>query len=257
MSVSVGDGTGITRLRDLRQEGSLRSVFPRPPASGLEAVIVNTAGGVTGGDAFSITAHACPKSQLTLTTQAAERIYRAIGDEPGRIRNTLTIEDNAQLHWLPQETILFDGCNVLRSLNVDIAKTARFLMVEPLVFGRTASGESLRSCAFRDSVKLRCDGRLCYLDRINLTGNVAHLMQRGATGQSAGAMANVVLVARNAPQYLDRARALLPATGGASVLDQNVLVARILTTDSFALRRTLLPLLRLLSDDTVPKNWRL
>jgi hypothetical protein len=71
---TLGD---ITRLQNLRQEGSYRVIFPRAIGGQIEAVIINTAGGVTGGDKFSTSITAGETAQIKITTQAAERIYRA------------------------------------------------------------------------------------------------------------------------------------------------------------------------------------
>lgn len=258
VSVTVQQGPASdSRLQNLRQEGSYRVVFPRPSTRNLEAVIVNTAGGVTGGDAFRTHVVAGADAGISVTTQAAERIYRAPTGEAGRIASTLTVANGAQIFWLPQETILFDGCKLDRRLVVDVAVTGRFLMVEPLVFGRAASGEVLRDCAVRDSVTIRVAGRPAYVDCIRLDGDIAAIIQRGAVAANAQAMASVVLVDRLAAQHLDAVRDLLPDTAGASLLAENILVIRILAADSFALRTGLLPLLKQLSDNAVPKNWRL
>ena len=70
---------GVTRRRHLHESGSLRVRFPSPEAEGLSAVFVNTAGGVAGGDRFDIDIAAGEGARLTLTTAAAEKIYRAEG----------------------------------------------------------------------------------------------------------------------------------------------------------------------------------
>src|SRR5580704_8067010 len=75
---------GVTRRRQLHESGSLRVRFPSPEDDGLSAVFVNTAGGVAGGDHFAIDIAAGEGTRLTLTTAAAEKIYRA-GDHPSRL----------------------------------------------------------------------------------------------------------------------------------------------------------------------------
>ncbi len=67
-------------LGDLYQSGCLKALFPRANASGLTGVFLNTSGGMTGGDRLTIRADAGPNSRLTLTSQAAERVYLA---QPG------------------------------------------------------------------------------------------------------------------------------------------------------------------------------
>ena len=258
LSISAQRAAGdVTRLKNLRQQGSYRAIFPRPIVGNVEAVIINTAGGVTGGDQFAtcITAH--ENAHLSVTTQAAERIYRATGAERGVMKTTLRAEKAAQLYWLPQETILFDGARLHRSLYVDLHTTAKFLMVEPLVFGRVASGETLRSGTLDDRVTITRDGQPIYRDHIKLEGGIAASLERPAVANGARAVASLVLVDPNAQNLLAGLRDLLPPNAGASLLSDTVLVARILAADSYALRCVLFPILTLLTNSAVPKNWRL
>ena len=247
----------ITRLKNLRQQGSYRAIFPRPIGGNVEVVIVNTAGGVTGGDQFSATIVAHEGTQVSVTTQAAERIYRATGAAAGIMQTKLRAEANAQLYWLPQETILFDGSRLQRCLDVDLHASAKFLMVEPLVFGRAASGETLRSGGLDDRVTITSGGLPIYLDRIKLNGDIAEQLGRSAVANAANAVASIVLVDPAAKPLLDRVRALLPPNAGASLLTETVLVARVLAVDSYALRTTIFSVLNLLTHNAVPKNWRL
>ena len=173
------------------------------------------------------------------------------------MQTRLEVKPNAQLYWLPQETILFEGSRLRRRLEVDVAQGAKFLMVEPLVFGREASGESLQSCSLDDSVCITCDEKPVYVDRIKLNADIAATLKRPAVANGARAMASIVLVDPTAKALLDGVRALLPSSGGASLLADNILVIRLLCSDSFALRTALLPILAHLTHNAVPKNWRL
>ncbi|MEO3414870.1 urease accessory protein UreD [Roseovarius sp. CAU 1744] len=239
----------------LRQAGSLKCLFPRVQGNGLQAVLINTAGGVTGDDVFSLDAAAGPGTRLTLTTQAAERAYRAQPGQSGLIETRLFADKDAQINWLPQETILFDGAALSRSLVLDLAPGARALYCEPLVFGRRAMGETLRSAAFRDRVEIRRTGTPLYRDGIDLAGDVAAHLARRHIADGAAAMATLVLVAPEAEARLDAVRALLPDTGGASLLRPDMLVARLLATDGYALRLTLVPILSLLLQESLPRCW--
>ncbi|WP_458792316.1 urease accessory protein UreD [Yoonia sp. MH D7] len=258
LNISAQRASGdITRLKNLRQQGSYRAIFPRSINGNVDAVIVNTAGGVTGGDQFSITVAAHEDAQVSVTTQAAERIYRASGTAAGVMQTKLRAEANAQLYWLPQETILFEGSRLQRHLEVDLHASAKFLMVEPLVFGRSASGETLRSGGLDDRVSITSGGRPIYLDRIILNGDIAKQLGRPAVANAATAVASIVLADPAAKRLLEPVRALLPPHAGASLLSETVLVVRILASDSYALRTTIFSILKLLSNNAVPKNWRL
>jgi urease accessory protein len=219
--------------------------------------MINTAGGVTGGDQFSTAITAHENARISVTTQAAERIYRTSGAEAGQMQTNLTVAAGAQLFWLPQETILFEGSRLKRRLDVDLDANSRFLMVEPLIFGRTASGETLQDCVIDDTVSITMAGDPLYLDRIRMTGDIDATLQRNAVANGARAVASIVLVDPDASQFLTAVRDLMPPTGGASLLTENTLVVRLLATDSFALRQTLFAILRTLTRDAMPKNWSL
>lgn len=244
----------VSAVADLRQSGASKVVLPR--GQGLQAVLLNTAGGLTGGDRFSVEAEIGAGSTLSLTTQAAERAYRsALGR--ANVQNRLRVGAGAQLFWLPQETILFNGCAVDRSLHIDLAEDARLLMVEPLIFGRPAMAEVLTDAVFDDDIRITKAGTNLLHDRSRLSGNLHAMLAHPAIGGGAGASAFVVLVDPNAEAQLSPLRAMLPETGGASLLAPDTLVLRLLATDGFALRQTLLPILDRLTHNTLPKVWRL
>ncbi|MBO9399888.1 urease accessory protein UreD [Shimia sp. R9_3] len=253
---------GSSVLDDLRLSGSSRVLFPhanyaRGRTKALQAVLLNTAGGITGGDRFSVAAAAGTGSHLTVTTQAAERAYRSIDAKPGQLDSTLTLSENSQLDWLPQETILFDGASISRNLTVDMHETARFLMVEPLIFGRTAMGETVRKADIFDRITLTRGEKLLFADRIKLSGNIQAQLDRPTIAGGARAMATLLLVAPDAARHLDALRALLPATAGASVIRDGLLFARILAEDGHALRQSLIPALTLLHGADIPRTWML
>lgn len=237
--------------------GSYKSVFPRPHDTALDAVIVNTAGGITGGDRFRVEAWAAEATTLTLTTQAAERAYRAQRDEIGHLQTLLRVDSGACLHWLPQETILFNGCALNRRLEVDLGREARFLMVEPLVFGRRAMGETVRDASFHDHVQINLNGAPLFLDRVRLDGDLHAQMARPFVGNGAGAIGLLIYAAPDADGRLAGLRDMLPGTAGASLIRDGLLVARMLAADGFALRQTLEPMLKYLSQRDLPKCWTL
>jgi urease accessory protein len=251
------DDHGKTRLVNLRQSGSMKLVFPQTHRTDAEAILVNTAGGVTGGDRFDLSAEAGAGATLTLTTQAAERAYRAQTDEVGRISTTLSVAQGARLNWLPQEMILFDNSALRRSLSINMADDARLLMVEPLVFGRAAMNERMTNIYFQDRISITRGGTPIYCDGVDLQGDVATHLARPAVAKGAGAMASLVFVAPEAAGQLAKIRALLPTTAGASLIAPDVLVMRLLAADSFDLRKSLIPVLDHLTNNTLPLSWRL
>ncbi len=247
---------GGSHLCDLFQTGSLRVLFPRG-CNAVEAMVINTSGGITGGDRFSI--HACAKahSDLTITTQAAERAYRALPGQIGALNTRLQVENGAFLKWLPQETIIFEGSALRRRLRADLVGDARLLLVEPLVFGRTAMGENLDDARLWDRIDLRRDGAPIYLDALDLGPDMQAQLDRPTVANGGRAMVSVVYVGPDAEGHLGAIRAELPGTGGASLVAPDVLVMRLVAATGFALRQTLVPILNRLTADGLPRSWSL
>lgn len=258
LQVASAVGASGSCLKELTQAGSLKMLFPRVANQmDLMGVSINTAGGIAGGDRFSIAGRAGASSRLTITTQAAERIYRAKGSEIGRLSTELTVEAGARLDWLPQETILYDGAALCRKLRINMAADASFLAVEPLVFGRITMGERLNQLSFKDNIHLMRGDDLVFADAIRLVGDAAGDLASPFSTNKAGAMASVVYVAPDADLFLPRIRDLLRPTGGASLIRKGVLFTRLMATDSYILRQSLIPILTLLRGSDLPKTWTL
>jgi urease accessory protein len=247
-----------TVLDELRQVGCLKARFPRRIVPGwMDVVMLNTGGGVAGGDRLDLAFGIGAGGQATIAAQAAERFYRArAADAPSFVRTRLTVEAGARLEWLPQETILFDRCALDRRLEVDLAADARFLGVETVVFGRVAMGERVRHGWLRDLIRVRLGGSLLLHDAIRLDGDIDSSMQRPAIGGGARVVATVVYVAPDAAARLDAVRAAMgTAEAGASVWN-GMLVARILGTESAGVRGTVVAVLNVLRENRpLPRVW--
>src|SRR6476646_1463231 len=81
IALSVAAAGGVTRRARVHEDGSLRVRFPNAAGDALEAVIVNTGGGMTGGDRVSIAIDVVEGAALTAGSAAAEKIYRSIGPD--------------------------------------------------------------------------------------------------------------------------------------------------------------------------------
>ncbi|QCI68787.1 urease accessory protein [Phreatobacter stygius] len=248
-----------TVIRDCYQEAGLRIRMPRPgPAMPVEAVIINTAGGLTGGDRFSLEIVAGEGTRAVVTGQAAEKVYRSSGGV-GSFRTHIVLGEAASLDWLPQEAILFDGSALDRRLDIEMAASAHLLAVESVVFGRLARGESVESAFLFERWRIRRGGRLVYAEGLRFDGPVAARLAARAAGAGAIAAASVVVVSPGAEDLIDATRdrlAGLDATGveaGASAFDGLVSI-RLLSADPFALRRGLVQLLEMLRGP-LPRVW--
>jgi urease accessory protein len=228
-----------------------------------EAVFLNTAGGIAGGDRLSSALAASGDASFTGTTQAAERVYRAI-DAPGHVEMRIEASDSATLQWLPQETILFDGGRLNRLTNIHVAGTARLLAMDWLILGRSASGETVRHGAFRDNWRVWRDGRLIWADAFRLTGDIAALVSRPSLLAGHTAIATILYAASDAAANLDRVReimARLPCKAGATVVN-GLLICRFAAKAAADLRRAVIAFLLAFRaalpgfPATLPKVWQ-
>jgi urease accessory protein len=247
---------GITALAELRQEGCLKARFPRALAW-PEAVLLNTAGGIAGGDETAVQFSVGAGARATLSTQAAERIYRALPeDAASRIRGEVRVAHGARAEWLPQETILFDGARLDRRLDVALEADAAFLGIETLVFGRAAMGEEIRSASVRDRIAVTRDGAPLLHESIRLDGDASALLGRAAIGAGARAVATCLLVSPDAARRLDAVRAAIAgAVGGASAWN-GMLLVRLAAASLQALRAVVTRVLAVLRDGRpLPRVW--
>ena len=259
---------GRTVRGQVEEAGFARVRFPLSGrrARAMEAVLINTGGGLAGGDVSETTIRAGAGSHLVVTTQAAEKIYRSDG-AISRIGVDLAVEPGASLDWMPQATILFDGTRVERSIAADVAKDARLLLVEPLVLGRTARGERLSAGRLMDRWRVRREGRLIYADAMRLEGDIAALLDRRATAGGWAALATLLLVAPDAESRLNDVRAALGLSdgecadelpdhldAGASAWD-GMLSVRLLARDGAPLESAIRRVIAALGVADVPRIW--
>ncbi len=248
---------GATRLATLFQEGCAKARLPAPlPGCDPEVILINTAGGLAGGDRLQTRVALGEGAGAVVTTQACERVYRSTG-AAARVSNGLNVAAGARLAWLPQETILFDGGRLDRTLEADIEGDGELVAVEAILFGRAAMGERVRCGALRDRWRIRRDGRLVFADDFRVEGAIDARTKRAATLYGALAMATVLYVGPEPERLLEPARAAIGPAGGASAWDGKFL-ARLATPGGLELRRRLEPLLSILSPhQPLPKIWRL
>ena len=235
-------------LKRLREEGSAKVRFPH---LGREAILINTGGGLAGGDVFMFDIEVGAEAKLTVTTQAAERVYRTLGPA-AKVHTQLKVCEGAALFWLPQESILFDGSSLRRKLDVELAANSRFIAVEPVLFGRPESAEVISYIAFRDCWRVKQNGKLIFADDLHLDGPMP---LSKATLNGAGAMATLLCISPDAEKYLEPLRAAIGVNGAASFWNGK-LVARFVAKDGFTLRKSLIPALAVLAGaDNLPKVW--
>lgn len=246
---------GTTRRGKVHEAGSLRVRFPSPETDALSAVLVNTAGGIAAGDRFSVAVDAQRDSAVTLTTAAAEKIYRSNGPV-AEIEVSLRAADGARLIWLPQETILFDRARLARRIDIDLAEGASLLLAEIVVFGRTAMNEAMRQGCYRDRWRLRRGGTLAFAETLTLEGDIAAKLAHPA-GAAGGTALATVIAAPADQDTVEQIRAAAPAfSGEVGVSAWNGLaVARFCAKDAAALRADVMTVLAAIDATALPRLW--
>jgi urease accessory protein len=255
VSLTVADHDGTARPRYLAEEGSLRLRFPAACAGAQEAVLINTAGGIAGGDILTIELALEERARLVVTTASAEKIYRSEG-APASLAVTATLAEGAELTWLPHETILFDRARLVRSFDIALAPNARLVFAEAVVFGRSAMGETVREGLFADCWRVRRDGRLIFAESFRLDGAIAERLAQTAVAARQVALATVLAVPSD-DATTEAVRALAGAFRGEAGISawNGLALARLAAPDGAALRHDLALLLAALSRAPLPRLW--
>jgi urease accessory protein len=255
VSFDVVSENGVTRRGALHESGSLRVRFPSPEGEGLSAVFVNTAGGVAGGDRFEIDISAGEGARLTLTTAAAEKVYRA-PDSAAELSIALKAADGARLAWLPQQTILFDRARLSRRIDIDLAEGASLLACEIVVFGRTAMGETMQNGALVDRWRVRRGGRLVFAETVRLEGDIGDKLARPAIAKGAVAIGTLLIVPGD-EALMTRLREISASLGsevGVSAWN-GFAIARFCAQDAARLRADMVAVLGRVSEVPLPRLW--
>jgi urease accessory protein len=252
IALSVAAEGGVTRRRQVYEDGPLRVRFPNSAGAALEAVMVNTAGGVAGGDRHDLAFEVGEGASLTVTTAAAEKIYRAI-DTDAEIAVKLSVGEDARLAWLPQETILFDRARLKRSIEVHLAPNASLLMAEAIIFGRAAMGEAVEQGALSDRWRIRRDGKLIFAETVRFEGAIKQMLSEPAVAAGGVAIATVLAVP-GSQDMIERVRAQTFCSEVGASAWSGLAVARLCATDGASLRRDIATVIVAMGG-ALPRLW--
>jgi urease accessory protein len=218
-----------------------RPFFPEG-RSVCHVYVLHPPGGIVGGDRLRIEARVEGAAHALLTTPAATKVYRTAG--PSAVQeSSLAVARGGVLEWLPQETILYDGAEVVLTTRVDLESGARFLGLDILCFGLPARDEVFGRGRCRQHIEVYRDGRPVLLERARYDGGDA--VQSAQWGLAGAAVLGTFIAspapAASAPLVEElRARASALPTGelaSATILgDGDALVCRYLGASAEAAR---------------------
>jgi urease accessory protein len=215
---------------------------------------------MAGGDRLQLIVTALSGASIAVTTQAAEKIYRAI-NTCAEINTTLKVCDTAKLAWLPQETIVFNHARFRRRTEVEISQGSEVLALESLVLGRAAHGERMQGGSISDTLLVRKDSRLVWGDTFRLTGDVFSHLSRKALLSDCTALATLLYFGQDFEAYQQLIRDLcvsLDCQCGPTLVG-GLMVARFAAKSSINLKTALRKLLEEFRKGTgpfrMPKMW--
>ena len=260
--VLIGSESG-TRIEDVFEQSPIRIMFPRTGHRAVEeAVLINTAGGVAGGDRLELCVTALPGASIAVTSQAAEKVYRALHD-PARVRTRLKARESVKLAWLPQETIVFNLARLHRTTEIELTSGTELLALEWLVLGRAAHGEVVIGGDIIDSWQVKKDGRLIWADTFRVSDETFPHLNRKALLSDCKAIATLVYFGPHLDKRLDFLRETIPFLGCncAATLVSGLIVVRFAAKESSDLKLALRSLLLQFGPELgsgpfqVPKMW--
>src|SRR5579863_4697728 len=256
IALSVTATHGSSRRARVHEAGSLRVRFPNGHDKGaLDAVIVNTAGGMTGGDRLELDFDVGAGARLSVTTAAAEKVYRSLGPDTN-VGLKLAIADGAMLTWLPQETILFDRVRLRRTIDVELAVNAHLLLAEAIVFGRAAMGEIVSAGHLFDRWRVRRDGALIFAETMRIDGAIAKQLADRPTAAGGAAIASVLKIPgdEEAVAAVNAMQGNFDGEVGASAWN-GLALARLVAPDGAALRHDLAAVATAWTTGPLPRLW--
>jgi urease accessory protein len=252
-----------TRIEEIFERSPFRILFPRTGSGAIkEAVLINTSGGVAGGDQLECSVTALPGASLAVTSQAAEKVYRALR-EASTILTRLKVRESAKLAWLPQETIVFNRARLRRTTEIEVVAGAELLALEWIVLGRAAHGEVVDRGQITDTWRVKENGRLIWADSFRINDEIFPHLHRRALLSNCTAIATLIYFGHSLEERLELLRDIIPSLGCTSgaTLVGGLIVVRFTASESSALKLALRSLLQQFGPELgsgpfqVPKMW--
>lgn len=247
-----GSRTGLDRLY---QQGSAKVRFPNTCGAQLEAVLINTAGGLTGGDQLSWDLRVGENAEVVVSTQACEKAYGS-ADGVARIKTQIHLDAGSNLHWLPQETILYDKSALSRTFDVTMEVGSTLLAIESIVLGRMAMGETVKHCVYKDRWRIRQGDKLLFADNVSLTGKSDSIVTTNKCKAFTSFLYVGVLDEERLQATVRKLRAVCPVMTAGFSAHGGKITGRILASDKYHLRKALVPILKTLRGSDLPRVWR-
>jgi urease accessory protein len=132
-------------------------------------IVVHPTAGSVGGDELQLTAHARTSAHALLTTPSATKWYRSAGAQAHQ-HICFSVDNDACVEWLPQESIVFDGALAELRTDVQLFGDACYIGWEILCLGRAGAGEHFTKGEYRARTLIQRDGKSLWLERAQVNG---------------------------------------------------------------------------------------
>jgi urease accessory protein len=196
-------------------------------------MLVGAMSGPLGGDRFTVGVHAERGARLLVGSAAATLALPGQDRAGARYDVRLTVDDEAELCWLPEQLISAGGSDLHVTTSVDLAAGARLLLREEQVLGR--AGEEPGRLTSRLTVRI--DGS-CVLDQELACGPGAPGGWEGPDGLAGHRAVGQLVVVR--PEFGDAPPARVFEDGAAVMpLGGSAVLVTAVAPDGLRLRRLL------------------
>ncbi len=140
----------------------------------IHSILLNTAGGMVGGDRLNTDLILKPQTNVLFTTANAGKVYRCL-DRSARYITSIRQARGSILEWFPQETILFRDSQYYQSLYIELEQNALCYGWDIYRFGRSARGEVFDRGQWRSRTEVWQNSIPLWIDRQYLEGNQTNL----------------------------------------------------------------------------------
>ncbi|WP_258180325.1 urease accessory protein UreD [Photobacterium kishitanii] len=196
-----------TILLHKKQQGPLAIQRPFYPEGNIcHAYLLHPPGGVVGGDSLTITTRVAPCAHSLITTPGATKFYRSSEGKIAQQSQTLVVEENSYLEWLPQENIFFTDAKVSLTTRIELASTARFMGWELHCFGRPALNEGLGDGSVTGKTEIWIANKPILTERLAVNGQDKRFFINGLQKFSLTAS---FFITSDSPELLALVQALL------------------------------------------------
>ncbi len=158
----------------------------------LYVMMLNTSGGLVGGDRLLTEVELGPKAEALLITASAAKAYRTNGT-PSIQDTVVRMKQGATLEYLPDHLIPHPDSIIHQSLKVEMEPGCRAMIYDAIAAGRIARGERWNFKELKMETSISLESRPAYISRSLITPDSEPLHRIGWM-QSYSYLATIVIV---------------------------------------------------------------